>query len=302
MVGEPAGTGSMVPDVSPPAARFGCVVLTMCTRPGTLRQGVASLLAQRDVVVDVVVVGNGCEPTGLPEEVRVVALPENVGAAAGRNAGVPYVQGELLWFLDDDAALPDPGTLAHVAGLFADPRLGVVQPRVVDPDGRQPVRRHVPRLRVGDPARSSDVTSFWEGAVGIRRSLFETLGGFDERLWYAHEGLDFGWRALDAGYRIHYAGDVVAHHPAPARPPSHHHYLASRNRVWIARRLLPWPLAIVHCGVWFVLSMARWRTVGAARAAARGYRDGMCQPAGPRRPLRWRTIWRMTRLGRPPVV
>ena len=34
------------------------------------------------------------------------ALPENIGIPAGRNAGVPHVDGDLLLFLDDDAACP----------------------------------------------------------------------------------------------------------------------------------------------------------------------------------------------------
>ncbi len=65
---------------------------------------IESLLAQEGVEVDVVVVGNGWQPEGLPE-VRGVFLPEDVGIPGGRNAGVPAVRGELLFFLDDDARL-----------------------------------------------------------------------------------------------------------------------------------------------------------------------------------------------------
>jgi hypothetical protein len=39
-----------------------------------------------------------------------------------------------------------------------------------------------------------------------------------------------------------------------------------------------------------------------ARAALRGYRDGLRLDCGPRRRLRARTLWRMTRNGRPPVI
>ncbi|WP_373277505.1 glycosyltransferase family 2 protein, partial [Brevibacterium paucivorans] len=53
---------------------------------------------------------NGWDPVGLPEEIRSHMLPENVGIPAGRNAGVPLVKGEFLFFLDDDAWLPDQDT------------------------------------------------------------------------------------------------------------------------------------------------------------------------------------------------
>src|SRR4051795_2753015 len=106
--------------------RFGCVVLTMGRRPDDLRVSLDSLLRQEGVELDVVVVGNAWEPTGLPEGVRGVGLAENVGIPAGRNAGVPHVEGELLFFLDEDAALVAPDTLARLASMFAaDPSLGL---------------------------------------------------------------------------------------------------------------------------------------------------------------------------------
>jgi hypothetical protein len=44
------------------------------------------------------------------------------------------------------------------------------------------------------------------------------------------------------------------------------------------------------------------RTPDRARAALRGYRDGIRRPCGPRRRLHVKTLWRMTRAGRPPII
>lgn len=49
----------------------GCVVLTQGKRKEDLLRAVDSILAQRDVKVDVVVVGNGGTPTQLPDGVQV---------------------------------------------------------------------------------------------------------------------------------------------------------------------------------------------------------------------------------------
>jgi glycosyltransferase involved in cell wall biosynthesis len=137
--------GSVVP-------HFGVVVLTMGQRPEDLRRGLESVLAQEGVTTDVVVVGNGWVPVDLPDGVRGHALPENVGIPAGRNAGVPEVSGELIFFLDDDAALASPDTLVRFAALFtARPEVGLIQPRVEDPSGRPAPGRWVPRLRTGMP-------------------------------------------------------------------------------------------------------------------------------------------------------
>jgi GT2 family glycosyltransferase len=286
------------------SAAFGCIVLTEGRRPDDLAAALDSLIRQRGVDVDVVVVGNGWTPTGLPAEVRSVSLAENLGAAKGRNAGVAEAHGELLFFMDDDARLADDDALSRIAAMFAsEPDLGAVQLRLADPDGLPGLRHWVPRLRVGDRTRSSEIVAMCEGAVAVRRSVFEQAGAWPEPFFLHHEGVDLGWRIWDAGYRMWYAGDVVAFHTA--RQVKLHgdiHYLGSRNRVWLARRRLPLPLATAHVAVWFALTAARLRSAGDARASLRGFRDGLREPPGERRPLRWRTVWRMTRAGRPPII
>lgn len=287
-------------------ACFGCVVLTAGNRPAQLAASVASLLAQEGVAVDVAVVGNGWVPEGLPDGVHGVALAEPVGIPAGRNAGVPAVTGELLFFLDDDATLRDRDALAAVAAKFAgDATLGALQLRV-DVDGEGvPARTWVPRLRVGDRTRPSDVAALWEGAVAIRRDVFERAGAWPADFGFVHEGVALAWAVLDAGYRVHYAADVVALHPpmAPgaARRPEWAYY-AARNRVRLARRFLPLPL-----GAAFVASFLARTAPGLLRGrllgdALRGYRDGIREPPGPVRKLKASTLWRMTGDGRPPII
>jgi GT2 family glycosyltransferase len=283
---------------------FGCVVLTEGRRPDELRAALNSLARQRDVAVDIVVVGNGWEPSELPSFARALALQENVGVPAGRNRGVPHVVGDLLLFLDDDASFPDDDALARIARLFSDDeRLAAVSPRLADPGGGTAPRRWVPRVRVGDRARSSDITVLTEGVVFVRRRAFDQVHGWPGRFFFFHEGVDLGWRLVDAGYRMWYAGDVVALHPAPiGRRQGRFRYLAARNRVWLARRNLPAPIAVAHVGIWMFRSVVALRSVDDAQQALRGYRDGLREPPGERRPLRWRTVWRMTRAGRPPIL
>jgi GT2 family glycosyltransferase len=284
--------------------RFGCVVLTMGDRPEELRRAVGSILAQKNVDVDVVVVGNGWIPTGLAEGVKSVGLTDNVGIPAGRNSGVSSVDGDFLVFVDDDACLPGPDVLARLAALFAaDPSLGLVQPRFADPDGRPTPRHWVPRLRKGDPGRSSDVCAICEAVVVLPREVFDTVGGWPETFWYAHEGIDLAWRVWDSGHRVRYVGDVVVHHPAVS-PKRHGEFyrLTSRNRVLLARRNLPLPIGAAYLTTWGLLTLTRARTPMARVQSLRGFREGFSAPIGRRRPLRWRTIWRMTRAGRPPVI
>lgn len=283
---------------------FGVVILTMGKRPDDLARAVQSVLDQRQVSTQVVVVGNGWEPTGMPDGVRALGLAENLGIPAGRNAGVPMVGGRLLFFLDDDACLADPGFLAGMKTRFdADPRLGLVQPRVVDPAGRPAPSRWVPRLRVGDPARPGPATALWEGAVVIRREVFDLVDGWPACFFYAHEGIEVVWRTWDAGFLPWYAGDVSVHHPVidPARHEVYYR-LNARNRVWLARRNLPLILEPFYVGTWVLLTLLRVRKLDALRAWFSGLMEGIRVNPGGRRRMRWSTVWAMSRAGRPPIV
>jgi GT2 family glycosyltransferase len=276
----------------------------MGTRPEELRRAVESLLAQQGVEVDVVVVGNGWQPTGLPGGVKSLALPTNVGIPAGRHAGVAQVSGELLLFCDDDAALGDEDTLVRMLAMFdAQPALGIVQPRPIDPVTGETPRRFVPRLRVGDPTRSSYLNALWEGVLLVRRQAYVDSGGWAAEYFYAHEGVELAWRTWDAGWSVRYAGDVPVWHDA-VQPTRHAEFyrLQARNRVWLARRNLPTLVGLAYVLDWVVLTVLRTRSAADLRQWFAGLAAGLREPCGQRRRLRWRTILRMTAIGRPPVI
>ncbi|HYH26938.1 MAG TPA: glycosyltransferase [Blastococcus sp.] len=284
---------------------IGVVVLTQGRRPAELHRAIRSVLAQRDVRTDVVVVGNGWRPSGLPHGTRPVELPENVGIPAGRNAGVPHVGGDLLLFLDDDACLPEPDFLAEAARRFAaDPGLGLLQPRVDAVGGGAPPRRWTPRIRVGDRRRSSAAFSVWEGVVVTRRAVFHLAEGWPAPFFYAHEGIELAWRVWDVGYEVRYAGDLAAAHPVTATTRHEDFFrLNARNRVWLARRNLPWAVGMPYVLTWTAVQVVRSvRSPATLLPWFRGWAEGWRTPAGHRRPLRWRTVARMTRHGRPPVI
>ncbi|KIH97019.1 glycosyl transferase [Streptomonospora alba] len=281
-----------------------CVILTMGTRPAELRRAVTSVLEQEGADLELIVVSNGAELPELPDGVITVRLPENIGIPEGRNEGVKAASGDIILFLDDDGWYRSRDLVHHVSRRFAaDPRLGILTFRIVDPDGGPDLRRYVPRLRVGDPLRSSRVTTFLGGAAAVRRAAFDTAGGLPGGFFYAHEESDLAWRVLDVGYHIEYDAEAVMYHPS-THPSRHEDFyrLNARNRVWLARRNLPWTLALAHLAVWVGITVLRERSLPELRAWFRGFREGWRSDCGPRRPMRWSTVWRMTVDGRPPVV
>lgn len=302
-------------ETSEPAARpanaesgtltVSCIILTQGDRPDELKRAVSSVQEQHGDPVEIVVVANGGAATDPPLGVQIVRLRENAGVPGGRNIGVEASTGDVVLFLDDDGWLRDKETVQRLRTMFRSrPSLGIVSFRIVDPDTGITQRRHVPRLRVGDPERSSDVTSFLGGACAIRRTVLNECGGLPAKFFYSHEEIDLGWRALDAGYDIRYDAEAVMYHPQtePSARHSSYYFNNARNRVWLARRRLPAALMPLYLGTWTAITITRHRHLSSLREWSRGFAEGWRSDPGARRPIRWRTVWRMTRLGRPPVI
>jgi len=289
----------------PPVPTVGVVSLTQGTRPDDLASGLQSLLAQRGVELDIVVVGNGWVPVDLPAGIKSLALESNLGIPDGRNRGVEQVTGDYIFFLDDDASIPSPTFLADaIAKLEADPSIGLLQPRVTDPTGKENPRRWIPRIRKGEATASGPVFSVWEGATLLPRRVFDATGGWAGPFFYAHEGIELAWRVWDQGLRTWYAGDLEANHPA-IKPTRHDYYyrLNARNRVWLAKRNLPWVLVPFYVGSWTGIQLLRSvRNRDGLRAWFGGWAEGWRENPGDRRGIKWVTVWRMTRSGRPPLI
>ncbi|MFE9743115.1 glycosyltransferase family 2 protein [Streptomyces sp. NPDC006477] len=291
-----------------PAPTVGVVVLTMGDREAELRALLDSVAAQEGPPATVVVLGQGVKPPALPgASVTAVELPENLGIPGGRNAGVQWLRDhggvDVVVVLDDDGLLPRTDTLQRVREAFAEnPRLGVVGFRIVDEEGLTQ-HRHVPRLGGADPALSGPVTTFLGGAHAIRMSVIDQVGDFPAPFFYAHEETDFAWRALDAGWDIHYRADLLLRHPHTAASRHAVYYRnTGRNRVWLARRHLPAVLVPVYLATWAAYTLTQRPPLPGLKSWWAGFFEGIRVPCPPRQPMRWRTVWRMTRLGRPPII
>jgi GT2 family glycosyltransferase len=287
--------------------KISIVILTMGNRPEEFARAVESTEPLRAAGAELVVVGNGVDPPALPQDGNCVGvrLAENLGVTGGRNAGVRASTGDVVLFLDDDGWYPEPAALGeHVTGRFAaDPTLAVLSFRITDPGAEAAARHHVPRLRAGDASRSSAVTTFLGGACAIRRSAFDEAGELPESFFFGHEETDLSWRLIGLRYHIEYDAQATMCHP-PVSNSRHAiwYRTEARNRVWLARRNLPWPLAAIYLADWIALTVLRERSAGALRAWFAGFADGWRADPGQRQPMSLGTIWRLTKAGRPPVI
>ena len=320
------------------APRIDWVVLTTGDRPVELARALNSLaggLAAEDRV-HLVLNGPDLDPpaaSSLAADVagalHVIHAGENLGIPGGRNLGagigsagveraatVEAVQNsavtggaDVIAFLDDDAVVVGAGALcADLRARFgSDQRLGGVSFRIVDPTTGATAQRHVPRPGGAGLDREGPVTSFLGGASALSGPMFRQVGGYEAAFFYAHEESDLAWRAIGQGWSFVYAPSLVVTHPM--LPTTRHPGAierSMRNRVWLVRRNLPLPVALVHLVVWVAIGLTRSRSAAGAASLLRGLRTGLGPCPRPPVPVgtsqRWRTTWRLTRAGRPPIL
>ncbi|WP_370105029.1 glycosyltransferase family 2 protein [Streptacidiphilus sp. BW17] len=290
-----------------PLPRLGVVIVTMGNRPKELEALLASVEMQDVPATRVVLIGNATPLTDVTADVTKIPLEENLGCPGGRNVGLEALAAagdvDVAIELDDDGLLIADDVFRTIQELYsADPELGIVGFRIADENG-QTARRWVPRLRPKDPMLRGLVTAFLGGAHAFSMPMLKETGLWPSAFFFGHEESDLGWRALDNGWNIAYEPSLVLQHPltAASRHATHFRFTA-RNRVWLARRRLPIPLIPVYLGTWILITMARTRSLANIRAWWSGFFEGWRTSCGPRKPMKWRTVWRMTRLGRPPIL
>jgi len=155
-----------------------------------------------------------------PRMIYLRGRPE--GLSAGRNLGISRACGKLIACTDDDCRVP-PDWLRGLAGaLRQDDRTAVVFGNVVAISCDR-ASGFVPAWK---PDKSSLARSLREqhlsdgmgACMGLKRSAWERLGGFDEMLgagapFQAAEELDFSVRALQAGFWVRTTPEAaVSHH------------------------------------------------------------------------------------------
>lgn len=241
--------------------RVGVVVLDH-GRPADAARAAASA-ADPEVGPHVLVVRNG---GGAPDTIdggtEVLALPRNVGYAAGMNAGVRRLREagcDRILLLNNDATL-DPGALRRMAEALDHPTLAAVGPVILrESDGRVESRGARVSGRWAWPrltgwgekhvAREGqiEVSSLSGAAWMVRASAFDVVGGLDEGFFHAFEDTDWCWRARRAGLRLAVVLGAVARHGGGrsmgASSPLRLYY-AVRSHLRAAERMFPLPVPL----------------------------------------------------------
>ena len=179
---------------------------------------------------------------------------DNVGFARGVNEMLRHAEGEYIILLNPDT-IPLSGWLdGLVKTAESDPRIGIVQPKLVRPNGLLDSTGHEPHPEAlfkdrgelekdkGQYDHLTELPSATFACALIKREVFETVGVFDKRMFLYYEDVDFCIRARKAGWRIIYEpGATVVHDRGSHNFPDAQINLLLifiKNGMW--RRVLRW--------------------------------------------------------------
>jgi GT2 family glycosyltransferase len=190
--------------------------------------------------------------------IELLSLEQNRGFAAALNAGAGSPGWDYLLGMNADVTLT-PGLGPALERRFDTlPRLGVVAPRLVSPDGApQPSCRNFPthrsllasRIRSGrlaGPASSRpyvpaeppafSLCDVVAGAcLAVRRAVWEELAGMDEQFFLYAEDTDFCYRAKAAGWLVGYEPAVAVCHQWRASTSQDRRLASRRHAESLAR-------------------------------------------------------------------
>ena len=210
-------------------------------------------------------------------------------AVAEAVATLPPVESEdeWIWLLHDDSA-PDSKALENLLAAVTDrPNIAMVGPKILGWNDRShllevgiSIARNGARWTglekdeydQGQHDGIFEVLSVSTAGALIRRSVFEELGGFDEKLDLFRDDVDFGWRVHAAGQSVLVNTDAVIYHAEAAASERRNvdvdeaflhrpHLLDRRNAAYV----------LLANSTWWMLPFITFQVIGAALARAIGY-------------------------------
>lgn len=229
-----SGAGE-VPDLSISIVNYNTKDLT--------RQCLASIIENTHVSFEVFVIDNASKDGSLESlesefpQFTVIGNAVNVGLAAATNQGLSKSRGRYVMALNSDTVMTPSALDRLVQFLDEHSEVGGVTPRLVGPEGsaHPPFCGKIPTLKMAIDEAASPMFSkdrsvddvgvmtdysntcevecvLWGTAFVIRKSVYDQIGGQDERFFIYAEDVDWSMRITKAGWKIFFVADSEVIH------------------------------------------------------------------------------------------
>lgn len=221
--------------------------------------------------------------------VKLVQNAKNLGFAAGNNRGILAAQGEYIMLLNSDTQIIDQAIQTLIDYLDTHPKVGVLTPKVILPDGAIDLACHrglptpwraftyfakleqlLPNSRFFGgyhlTHKDFDTTHQIEATAGtammVRREVIDQVGPLDEQFFFYAEDLDWCKRISEAGWQIVYHPEAVILHLKSQSGKKKHGSKAqakAKHHFWDTMKLFykkhyqdeypQWVKSLVHLGI-----------------------------------------------------
>lgn len=199
-------------------------------------------------------------------EVKIIQLPTNTGMF-GRSVGFANSKGQYILSLDDDTTIK-PNTLECLRRIFQQKPKRVA---IITPNAYNPFTKHY-----YSSLATGELIGF-HGSSAFRKEIFEKIGYFDHDFFFTVWETDFAIRAVDAGYQIYFAKNIVINHYHREKRGSLRKkqiFLNARNKAWLNIKhfsLKFIPLLVLRDLVWIILLPHRRKSIKALYYGIGGY-------------------------------
>ena len=161
--------------------------------------------------------------------VKVITWKEGFNYSAINNFGEKEASGDYLLFLNNDVEVINPRWMEEMLGNCQRPEVGITGAKLYYPDdtiqhagtiiGIGGIAGHaflnMPRSRTGYLHKASiqmNLSAVTAACMMMKRSVFEQIGGFEEKLTVAFNDVDLCLRTVQAGYLVVYNPKVELYH------------------------------------------------------------------------------------------
>ena len=226
------------------------IIVPAYNAASTLRRCLDALKQESDQSTQIIVVDDGSTDhtaqIARDYEFQLIQTPRSQsGPAAARNLGCESTTGEILFFIDADVVIQR-GSIALVRKIFSEhPNVAAVFGSYDDAPAEKNFLSQYKNLLHHFVHQNSemDAQTFWAGCGAVRKSVFVSVGRFNEQN-YSHpsiEDIELGIRMKLAGHSIRLEKALQGKHLKRWTP-------ASLLKADILHRAYPWSRLIMRMG------------------------------------------------------
>jgi hypothetical protein len=210
-------------------------------------------------------------------DITLIENQVNKGYAGGCNSGVESAKGKYLLFLNNDTIQESNWIEPLIQRLESDETIAAVQPKILnyyqrdlfdyaggsggmmDVLGFPFARGRIFFNQEKDQGQYDDaIPIFWASgtAMCVRKTTFQSAGGFDESFFAHMEEIDLSWKIHLMGQEVFVEPRSVVYHKNAVSLPMHSHrkfYLNHRNSLFMILSNYSLPLSLYFFPIRFVL-------------------------------------------------